>query len=116
MTIEITLKGFYVSFSRLKKKTLLEQEEMLVYSIFSFYHNVFWNILFQKSHLELFYSLPNNKFLDVTKWKAFADDKLNIVKNDIFFSLIEQKLSEKEKMLVTSIFSFFYSVFQSLLR
>ena len=51
-------------------------------------------------------SLPNDKFLDVTKLKAFADEKLNLVKMTIF-SLIQQKtLWENEKMLVTRIFSF----------
>ena len=59
--------------------------------------------------------LPNDNFLDVTKLKAFADDKLNAAKRS-FFSLIEQKtLWEKEKMLVTSIFSFSHSVFKSFL-
>ena len=34
--------------------------------------------------LTQFDPLPNNKFLDVTKLKAFADDKLNIAKMMIF--------------------------------
>ena len=41
--------------------------------------------------------LPNDKFLDMTKLKAFADTKLKVA-NRQFFSLIEQKtLWEKEK-------------------
>ena len=57
------------------------------------------------------YPLPNDKFLDVNKLKAFADDRLNIAKMTI--SLFDRV--EKEKMLVTSIFSFSHIVFKSLL-
>ena len=61
-----------------------------------------------------FNPLPNDKILDLTKLKAFADDKSNVAK--MMISLIDrvEKLWEKEKILVTSIFSFSYSVFQSL--
>ena len=57
--------------------------------------------------------LPNNKIVDVTKLKAFADNKLNVDK--MTFSLFDEKktLLEIEKMLVTSIFSLSHSVFQS---
>ena len=52
---------------------------------------------------------------DVIKLKAIADDKIKAAKMRIL-SLIEQKtLWEKEKMLVTSIFSFSHSVYQSLI-
>ena len=72
-------------------------------------------------------SLPNNKILDVIKLKAFAHDKLNIDRMmiSLFDSeentvgkgelIVKKTLWEKEKMLVPSIFSFFHSVFQSLL-
>ena len=33
---------------------------------------------------KLFYSLQNDKILDVTKLKAFADKKLNVIKMTIF--------------------------------
>ena len=58
--------------------------------------------------------LPNNKILDVTKLKAFADDKLNI--DEMMISLFDrvETLREKEEMLITSIFSFSHSVFQRL--
>ena len=47
----------------------------LVFSIFSFFNNVL------KSHLpQIISSLPNDKSLDVTKLKAFADDKFNVAK------------------------------------
>ena len=59
--------------------------------------------------------LPNDKSLDMTKLKAFADDKLNVAKITIsLFDSVEKTLWEKEKMLVTSNFSFSHSVFQSL--
>ena len=52
-----------------------------------------------------FTPLPNDKILDVTKFKAFADDKLNASKL-IVFSLTEWKtLWEKEKMLFSVVFS-----------
>ena len=57
-------------------------------------------------------SLPNDKILDLTKLKAFADDKLDGVNMMTSLSLIGYKtLWKKEKMLVTSIFSFSHSVF-----
>ena len=53
------------------------------------------------------YPFTKRQILDVTKLKASPDNKLNIAKMMIFFYLIEQKtLWEKEKRLVTSIFSF----------
>ena len=49
-------------------------------------------------------SLPNNKTLELTKFKAFADDNSYLAKTMI--SLLARTLCEKEKMLVTNIFSF----------
>ena len=40
---------------------------------------MYWN----KQNLALFNPLPNDKILDMTKLKAFADDKLNIDKMTI---------------------------------
>ena len=59
--------------------------------------------------------LPNEKILDVTKLKTFADSKLNIAKMTISVFDRVENLWEKEKMLVISIFSCFHSVFHSLL-
>ena len=60
--------------------------------------------------------LPNEKTLDVTKLKAFADDKLNVAKMTIFlFNRAENIVGVDKKMLVTGIFSFSHSVFQSFL-
>ena len=61
-----------------------------------------------------FNSLLNNKLLDVTKLKAYADDKLNFATMIISpFDTVENTCREKEKMLVTSIFAFSHSDFQS---
>ena len=62
-----------------------------------------------------FNSLPNDKILDRTKLKAFADMKLNAAKMMISIFYRVETLWEKEKMLVTSIFSFSLNNFQSLL-
>ena len=56
-------------------------------------------------------SLPNDKILDRSKLKAFADDKIKVLKMLIFvFEWVENIAGEKEKMLVTSIFSFSLNV------
>ena len=56
-------------------------------------------------------SLPNNKILDLSKSKAFADNKIK-AKLMIFVPIGLKTFWEKEKMLVTSIFSFSRNVFQ----
>ena len=54
----------------------------------------------------IFNSLPNDRILDVTKLKEFADDKLNIAKMTLPVFDTRETL-EKEKMLVTGIFSLY---------
>ena len=49
--------------------------------------------------------LPNNKFLDITKLKAFADDKLNVAK--MTFSLCDRV----KKHCMLPAFSSFSTVF-----
>ena len=49
-------------------------------------------------------SSPNDNFLDWSKLKAFADEKLNLAKKLKFF------LGRVENMMVTSIFSFSHNV------
>ena len=56
-------------------------------------------------------SLPNNKTLDWSKCKAFAADKFDVFRIMISVSDRVETLWEKEKMLVTSIFSFFLTMF-----
>ena len=61
-------------------------------------------------------SLPNEKILDWSNLKAFADEifiKVATIMTSVFDSL--EKIVEKEKMLVTSIFSFSQNVFKRLL-
>ena len=75
--------------------------------------------------------LPNEKILKSNKLKALAEDKIKVVQ--IMISVCGQKFTcglkqyiilywigsetlwEKEKMLVTSIFSFSHNVFKKLL-
>ena len=57
-----------------------------------------------------FNSLPNNKILDWSKFKAFADDKLNVTEKIKFVSGRVETFWKKEKMLVTSNFSFPHDV------
>ena len=60
--------------------------------------------------------LPNDKILELTEMRAFADDKVNDAKMmNFFLDRVEKHCGEKEKMLVTNILSFSYSVFQSIL-
>ena len=63
-------------------KTLWKKEKSLVTSNFAFSHSVFKRLLLQtrRSH-SLFgsvNSIPNDKILDGSKLKAFADDKMNV--------------------------------------
>ena len=50
----------------------------------------------------------------MTELKAFADDKLKVAKMTSFLFDRAEKTGGKEKMLVTIIFFFSYSVCQSL--
>ena len=60
-------------------------------------------------------SLPNNKILDWSNLKAFADDKMNLnEKLKVVLQRLENILG-KEKMLVTNIFSYSQNVFKNLL-
>ena len=110
---------------------------MVVMSNFSFSHNVFknclllmcqneylwskglthFNIYFVNSWYLLFFNpIPNDKILNQSKLKAFADSKMNLTKKLKFaFEKVENIVGKKEKMLVTSIFSFSNNVFKRLL-
>ena len=58
-------------------------------------------------------SLPDDKILDWSKLKAFADNNLHVAQMMIYvFDREEKTLCEKEKMLVT-IFSFSHNVCKS---
>ena len=60
-------------------------------------------------------SLPNGKFLDWSKLKAFADDKVNVTEKLKFILERVENIVGKEKMLITSIFSFSLNGFKRLL-
>ena len=60
-------------------------------------------------------SLPNNKFIDWSKLKAFADGKLNLADKLKFVLGRAENILGKKKILVTSIFSFSQNVFKRLL-
>ena len=59
---------------------------------------------------EEYYSLPNDKIFDLSKFKAFADDNLNVYQKLKFALGRVANIVGKEKMLVTSIFSFSHNV------
>ena len=63
--------------------------------------------------LSSFNFIPNNKFFDITKWKAFAEDKLNVAKMTIsLFDRIEHTGGNGENTPLTTVFSksFFFGV------
>ena len=70
-------------------------------SIFSFSHNISYSIN----------SLPNNKILDLSKLKTFADYNVKVFQRLNFVLEREENIVEKEKMVVTSIFSFSHNVY-----
>ena len=58
---------------------------------------------------------PNDKILDCSKLKALADDNINVTENLKFvLGKVENIVGNKEKTLVTSIFSFSQHVFKRL--
>ena len=66
--------------------------------------------LFQK--YRLLNSFPNDRLLSLSKFKPFADDKITVTKKLKFVLGRVKTLWEKEKMLVTSIFSFSHDFFE----
>ena len=61
--------------------------------------------------METLNPLPNNKFLDMTKLKAFADDKLYVAKMTIFLFHIAENTVRKSKKCWLPAFSPFSTVF-----
>ena len=60
--------------------------------------------------------LPNDKILDMTKLRTFADDKLNVAEIKISLYDRVENTVEKGENAGYQHFSFSHSVFQSLLR
>ena len=76
-------------------ETLFGKRENTGYHTFSFSHNVFINLL-QGGETG---SLPNDKILDETKWKAFADDKINVAQVTVsVFDRIENSVGKGENV------------------
>ena len=70
------------------------------------------DLSFTLSNLTSFNPLPNDNFLDLTKFKALADDKLNVAKIMISFLTGLKTLWEMETMLVYQHFLLFPHRFQ----
>ena len=108
------MKGFL--FTK-RRKTLLEKEEMLVITILSTIKMLsrVYSCECQNANCVVkdIKSLPHDKILNLTKLKAFADDKIHLihVMNSLFDGV--ENIMGKEKMLVTTIFSFSHNVFKS---
>ena len=58
-------------------------------------------------------SVPNDKILDGSKFKAFADDKIKVLKMMISAFDRVEKIVGKGEFAVTSIFSFSLNVFKT---
>ena len=63
----------------------------------------------------VFNPFPNNRFLDWTKFKAFADNKIREAKMMIYDSDRVENIVGIGENAVTSIFSFSHNVFKELL-
>ena len=64
----------------------------------------------------ILYTLPNDKILDWSKLKSFADDKINVTEQLKFvLGRVENILWGKDKNAGNSIFSFSYHVFKRFL-
>ena len=61
-------------------------------------------------------SLSNDKILDRSEVKAFADDKIKVLKNDDFFFVFDrdENIEGKGENAGYQHFSFFYNVFKRL--
>ena len=58
-------------------------------------------------------SLPNDKYVALTKFTAFIDDKYDVAKIMIsVFDMVENIVGKREKCWFTSIFSFFPQCYQ----
>ena len=111
----------------LLRKSLLKtssNKKMLVMSNFYFSHNLFYpiedqsnvlsNISFVVCKCFQFYQgqnfvdlLPNDKILDLSKFKAYADNKY---RRNLSLICVKKTLRDKENMLITSIFYLFYTI------
>ena len=65
----------------------------------------------------VFNPFPNDRILDTTKLKAFADDKMNAPKMIIYlFNLVENTVGKGENAGYRTFFSFSHCVFKRLIQ
>ena len=78
--------------------------------------NLDWSKIFSFVRVKPLPPLPDDKILDWSDFKAFADDELKVVSNAKFAHVIVENIVRKGEMLVNStLFSFFRNVFDSFL-
>ena len=93
---------------------------MVINSIFPFSHNVFKRFLSHACYKSalcgkgLIKTFTKRQILDSSKLKEFADNNFKVDENGRKFSKWIETLWEKEKLLITSNFSFSYTVFKRL--
>ena len=81
--------------------------------LYAFQYDLGDFVVFGRFVYQLF---TKRQLLAWSKLKAFADEKINVTeKMEILYRMRKKRLREKEKMLVTSIFSFSHNVFKRLL-
>ena len=106
-------------------ETLWEKEKLLVKSNFSFSHNVFkscfllmrrieylWSKGLKTLGVEQFKSLPDDKFLALSKLKAFADDKFKYYPDIEFVCHSVENILRKGGNAGYQHFSLFHNVFK----
>ena len=82
---------------------LWEKEKLLITSKFSFSYSVSTGLLLQKHETQAsFWERVNEKILDWSKFKAHAEDKINLTQNLNFVLGKVENILEKEKVLVTT--------------
>ena len=102
---------FWCPLETIFSKTLWEKEKLLVTSNFSFSHNVFypiWHLFFILTHYQTTnFRLFQTERVCRRKWKKVIQKMAKL--------WVEKTLWEKEKLLVTSNFSFSHSVFEKII-
>ena len=91
-------------------KTMWAKEKILMTLIFSYSSNIFYPMK-DKFNIQ---PITRRQVFDSSKLKKFADDNFKFDKNGRKLSNRVKTLWEKEKLLVTSNFSFSHSVFKRL--
>ena len=79
-------------------KTLCEKEKLLVTSNFSFSHSVFKRLVLQTRENQGLFGkgLTNDKILDSSKFKGFADDILTVSQTTSFRFFQTEKVCKRQ--------------------